>query len=123
MNNINRRKFIQLTGGAMAAAGLISMPYMAKSSGGKVVIVGGGPGGATAAHYLRMIDPSIEVTLIEANANYHTCFMSNEVLGGMRSMDSIMVTYDGLKKLGVNVVTDTVTSVDAGKKRVYTESG
>jgi len=123
MNNINRRKFIQLTGGAMAAAGLISMPYMAKSSGGKVVIVGGGPGGATAAHYLRMIDPSIEVTLIEANANYHTCFMSNEVLGGMRSMDSIMVTYDGLKKLGVNVVTDTVTSVDAGKKKVKTASG
>ncbi|MCP4271849.1 MAG: FAD-dependent oxidoreductase [Gammaproteobacteria bacterium] len=123
MSNINRRKFIQLTGGTMAAAGVMSMPYVSGASGKSVVIVGGGPGGATAAHYLLKADPSIKVTLIEANANYHTCFMSNEVLSGFRSMESIMVTFDGLRKMGVNVVTDTATAVDAEKRTVKTASG
>ena len=124
MKNINRRKFITLTGGAMAAAGtLLTIPGVASAGGKRVVVVGGGPGGATAARYLRLLDSSIEVTLIEAKANYHTCFMSNEVLGGMRSLDSIMVTFDGLRKLGVNVVTDMVTAVDADKHVVKTAGG
>jgi len=124
MNSINRRKFIHLTGGAVAMAGtMLTLPGVVRAGGKRVVIVGGGPGGATAARYLRIQDPSIEVTLIEANANYHTCFMSNEVLGGMRSLDSIMVTFDGLKKMGVNVVTDTVTAVDAEKRTVKTAGG
>ncbi len=57
-----------------------------------MVVVGGGIGGATAAKYLRMLDASIEVTLIEANSDYYTCFMSNEVLAGGRTIDSIRVT-------------------------------
>ena len=123
MSNINRRKFIQLTGGAVAVTGLLSMPYLAMGAGKKVVIVGGGPGGATVAHHLRLTDPSIHVTLIEANANYHTCFMSNEVLGGMRNYESIMVTYDRLRKLGVNVVIDKVTAVDGTARKVTTAAG
>jgi len=123
MSNINRRKFIQLTGGAVAATGMLSMPYLAMGAGKKVVIVGGGPGGATVAHHLRLSDPSIQVTLIEANANYHTCFMSNEVLGGMRNYESIMVTYDRLRKLGVNVVIDKVTAVDGNARKVTTAAG
>jgi len=87
------------------------------------VVVGGGTGGATAAKYLRMADPSIEVTLIEANKHYYTCYLSNEVLSGERSMDSIKFGYAGLAKHGVKVVHDKVTGIDAKGKVVKTAGG
>ena len=119
---ITRRGFIQ-TAGAATAIGVAGVPYIALGASKKVVIVGGGTGGATAAKYLRMADPSIEVTLIEANKHYYTCYMSNEVLGGERSLDSIKFGYDGLAKHGVKVVHDTVTGIDAGAKSVKTAGG
>lgn len=123
MTHITRRQFLKLAGGA-TAAGMIGAPFIAGAAGGKrVVVVGGGAGGATAARYLRMSDPSISVTLIEANPNYHTCFMSNEVLSGERKLDSIKFNYEGLKKRGVNVVQDTVTAIDATARKVMTASG
>ncbi|MCW9035614.1 MAG: NAD(P)/FAD-dependent oxidoreductase [Rhodospirillales bacterium] len=121
--NVSRRSFMQLSGGAAAASALIGLPTIARGAGKDVVIVGGGPAGATAARYLRMIDPSVKVTLIEANATYHTCFMSNEVIGDLRTMESISTTYDGLKSAGVNVVQDMVTSIDTKAKKVMTKGG
>jgi sulfide dehydrogenase [flavocytochrome c] flavoprotein subunit len=85
MYEIDRRKF--LVGAGASASSLLAAPHVARAAGGKVVIVGGGPGGATAARYLRRADPSIEVTLIEANKDYYTCFMSNEVLSGERKLE------------------------------------
>jgi sulfide dehydrogenase [flavocytochrome c] flavoprotein subunit len=102
---------------------MIGTPYLAFGATKKVVVVGGGTGGATAAKYLRMADPSIEVTLIEANEHYYTCYMSNEVLGGDRSIDSIKFGYTGLGKHGVKVVHDVVTGIDAGAKVVKTQGG
>jgi sulfide dehydrogenase [flavocytochrome c] flavoprotein subunit len=93
------------------------------AAGSKVVVIGGGPGGATAAKYLRMADPSIEVTLVEANAKYHTCFMSNEVIGGERTLDSIAFDYDGLRGHGVKVLQDTVTAIDPQARTVRTAGG
>ena len=119
---ITRRGFIQ-TAGAATAIGVAGMPYIALGAGKKVVVVGGGTGGATAAKYLRMADPSIEVTLIEANKHYYTCYMSNEVLGGDRSLDSIKFGYTGLGKHGVKVVHDKVTGIDAKAKKVMTAGG
>lgn len=119
---ITRRGFIQ-TAGAATAAGMIGMPYIALGASKKVVIVGGGTGGATAAKYIRMADPSTEVTLIEANRNYYTCYMSNEVLGGERSLDSIKFGYDGLAKHGVKVVHARVTGIDAKARVVKTDDG
>ena len=87
-NRFNRRQIIKATGAA-AAVGALGMPTVALGASKKVVVVGGGPGGATCARYLKIFDPGIEVTLIEPNKTYHTCFMSNEVLGGHRTMDSI----------------------------------
>lgn len=123
MSSINRRNFLKLTGGVAA---LGSLGYANIAIGGaskKVVIVGGGIGGATAAKYIRMADSSIDVTVIEPNKNYHTCFMSNEVLGGVRSIDSIRFGYDGLKGHGVKVVNDTVSSIDAGSRTIKTSGG
>ena len=122
MANFTRRKFLQATGGAVAISSL-GFPAIVGAASKKVVVVGGGVGGATAAKYIRMADSSIDVTLIEPNTEYYTCFMSNEVLSGHRTMESIKVTYDGLKGHGVNVVHDTVTAIDAAAKSVTTAGG
>jgi sulfide dehydrogenase [flavocytochrome c] flavoprotein subunit len=124
---INRRKFIQAAG-TVTALGLAGAPYLSiggsRAAGNKkVVVVGGGIGGATVAKYLRMADPSIDVTVIEPKKSYFTCFMSNEVLGGDRAMNTIEFGYDGLAKHGVKVVHDKVTGIDAGARKVTTEGG
>ncbi len=119
---VDRRTFIQAAGAA-TAAGAIGMPNIALGATKKVVVVGGGTGGATAAKYLRMADSSIEVVLIEPNKHYYTCYMSNEVLGGNRSIETIKFGYDGLAKHGVKVVHDMVTAIDAGAKTVKTAGG
>lgn len=122
MSNFTRRKFLQATGGAVAVSSL-GFPAIVGAAGKKVVVVGGGVAGATAAKYIRATDSSIDVTLVEPNKDYYTCFMSNEVLSGHRKLDSIRVSYDGLRKHGVNVVHDTVTDIDAAGKKVMTAGG
>lgn len=121
MTKITRRDFVKATG----AAGLVvAAPSFAIAAGKKkVVVVGGGIGGSTTASYIRMADASIDVTVIEPNKTYHTCFMSNEVIGGERSLDSIAFGYDGLKARGVNVVHDTVTGIDPNARMVKTAGG
>jgi sulfide dehydrogenase [flavocytochrome c] flavoprotein subunit len=88
-----------------------------------VVVIGGGTGGATVAKYLKIADPSINVTLIEKNPYYYTCYMSNEVLSGERQLDSLKFDYEGLKKRGINVVTAEVTAIDAKARIVQTSVG
>jgi sulfide dehydrogenase [flavocytochrome c] flavoprotein chain len=119
---ITRRGFVK--GASTATAiGMIGTPYIVLGASKKVVVVGGGTGGATASKYLRLADPTIEVTLIEANKDYYTCYMSNEVLSGERTIDSIKFTYSGLAKHGVNVVNDKVTAIDAEAQTVKTAGG
>lgn len=121
MTNIARRDFVL---GAGAAGLALAAPNFAIAQGKKkVVVVGGGIGGCTVASYLRMGDPSIEVTLIEPNKTYYTCFMSNEVIAGERKMESIAFGYDGVRKHGVNVVHDTVTGIDPAARTVKTAGG
>jgi sulfide dehydrogenase [flavocytochrome c] flavoprotein subunit len=122
MSNFNRRDFIKIAG-ATAAASAVGIPSIAGAASKKVVIVGGGTGGATAAKYIRMADSSIEVTIVEPNEYYYTCYLSNEVLGGARSIDSIRFGYDGLRKHGVKVLHDTVTGIDGAGKKVMTKGG
>jgi len=121
MSKINRRNFIKIAGGA-AAVGAIGFPAIAAGKK-QVVIVGGGTAGATAAKYIRRGDDSVEVTLIEPNKHYYTCYLSNEVLGGGRNIDTIKFSYDGLRKHGVTVVHDMVTAIDAKGHKVTTKGG
>ena len=122
MSNFSRRSFIKASAGA-TALGVLGVPFIARGAGAKVVVVGGGTGGGTAAKYLKMMDPSIDVTVIEKNEFYYTCYMSNEVLGGDRTMDQIKFGYDGMKGHGINVVIDEVTAIDAAGKKVTTKGG
>lgn len=125
MKKLNRRDFIKLGGGsivASTAAGL-SFPNLALGASKKVVVIGAGAGGTVAAKYLRKMDESIEVTLIEANKDYYTCFMSNEVIGGDRQIETIKHGYDGLGKYGINLVHSKATGIDADSKTVTTAGG
>ncbi|BCU07626.1 sulfide-cytochrome-c reductase [Allochromatium tepidum] len=120
---LNRRDFIKTSGAAMAAVGILGFPHIAFGAGRKVVVVGGGTGGATAAKYIKLADPSIEVTLIEPDKDYYTCYMSNEVIGGDRRLESLKVGYDGLRAHGIQVVHDSATGIDPDKKVVKTAGG
>ncbi len=124
MTPIDRRNFIKALAAAPAAS-ILTIPAHAQSGQPKarVVVIGGGFGGATAAKYVKMLDPAIEVTLIEPNKVYTSCPLSNEVISGHRDLASLQTGYDGVKKRGVNVVHDLVEAVDPAKKTVRTKGG
>ena len=122
MAQISRRNFLKL-GAGLGSLSLLGIPSLSFGAAAKVVVIGGGSGGATAVRYLKRYDPSIEVTLIERHETYYTCYMSNEVLSGDRTMEQISFGYDGLKKAGINVVIDEVTKVDPAAKKVTTAKG
>lgn len=123
-NTHNRRNFLKIVGaGGVAATAAFYAPFTIGGVSKKVVIIGGGMGGATAAKYIRMMDKSVEVTLISADTNYYTGFASNEVISGERHMSSITFNYDKLRKHGVNVVIDTAVDIDANKRKVKLASG
>ena len=123
MKKLNRRDFIKLGGGSLVAgAATVGIPNLALGANKKVVVIGGGAGGAVAAKYIHKAG-NIDVTLIEAGKEHYTCFMSNEVLGGGRKLDTICHGYEGLKKHGINVVHSKATGVDADSKTVTTASG
>ena len=122
---MERREFIKL---ASAAAAMIALPGCATSSGGKsigrVVVVGGGYAGATAAKYVRMWAPNIEVVLVERNAEFISCPLSNRVLAGVMSIGDLTTRYDKLgPKYGVQLVKDEVISVDADKRTLKLARG
>ena len=112
---MRRRRFLQLSMGAAASAALRraqSAPPRARVQA-KVVVVGGGFAGASCALSLRRLNPAIEVTLVDPDERYVTCPMSNSVLAGFRSIESISVSRFGLRRAGVHYVRDWVTSIDA----------
>jgi sulfide dehydrogenase [flavocytochrome c] flavoprotein subunit len=123
MSQLNRRAFIKALAAASSAS-VLTVPASAfAAKKGKVVVIGGGFGGATAAKYLKMMDPGLEVTLIEPNKTYTSCPLSNEVISGHRDIASLEVGYAATAKRGINVVHDYVTAVDPAKKSVMTKGG
>ena len=90
---------------------------------GRVVIVGGGFGGATTARYLRMWGGNVDVTLVERNTSFVSCPISNLVVGGHKQMADITRGYDGLKAMGVKVLQGEVVAVDAAAKKIRLASG
>ncbi len=122
---IDRREFGRLLGGAALATmapALLAAPAIAKG-GAKVVIVGGGAGGGTVARILKSEAPQLDVTIVEVHPIYTTCFNSNHFFGGFRTFASLQHSYDGLRKLGINVVVDTATAIDTAKKTVALAGG
>jgi sulfide dehydrogenase [flavocytochrome c] flavoprotein subunit len=119
---MRRRDFLKSGAASLAlASGCASMARERAAS--RVVVIGGGYGGATAARYVRMLAPSVDVVLIEANEAFVSCPLSNMVLGGFRAMADITVPYSALAKRGVRVVHDVATAVDMEKRQVRLARG
>lgn len=122
---IDRRRFGQLAGGAGLVAVSTTFPFVhiGAAATPRVVVIGGGPGGATVARYIAD-GGGTSVTLIEANKHYTSCFFSNLYLGGFRTLESLTHSYDMLgDRHDVDVINDTATAVDPDRKRVRIRSG
>ncbi|MFN3844576.1 MAG: FCSD flavin-binding domain-containing protein [Paracoccaceae bacterium] len=118
---LNRRHFL---GTGFAAATLLSAPMVWGQAKPRVVVIGGGAGGATAARYLaKDSGGGLDVTLIEANPIYTTCFFSNLYIGGFREFDSLQHGYDKIAAGGVTVINDMATGVDRASKTVTLAGG
>ena len=118
---LNRRTFM-----GTAAAASVSAPAVYAGGHGKprVVVVGGGAGGATAARYIAKDSKgAIDVTLVEPTRTYYTCFFSNLYLGGFKEIDEIGHSYGNLAAIGVNVVHDWAIGVDRDSKTVSLAGG
>jgi len=120
---VTRREFVKWMAASTGAAAVAGCAGMGGSSGGRVVVIGGGFGGATAARYLKLWAPDTDVTVIERNETFVSCPMSNLVLGGNTQIGNITLSYDGLRKRGVNIVRDEAVAVDAGARQVRLASG
>lgn len=113
-----------LIAGATAATGLLYAPVVLGQGKPKVVVIGGGAGGGTAAHYMaRDSQGALDVTLVEANPVYTTCFFSNLYIGGFRDFESLQHGYDKLSAAGVAVVNDTAVGVDRAARTVTLAGG
>ena len=126
MNSLRLRRR-EVLGRATAAAVLPSLGACAalngRASAGRVVVVGGGFGGATAARYLRRWAPEIEVTLVERHEHFVSCPMSNLVLAGLWSLDDLTRGYAGLTRHGVRMVRDEALHIDPDRRQVRLASG
>ncbi|HOB92423.1 MAG TPA: NAD(P)/FAD-dependent oxidoreductase [Aquabacterium sp.] len=121
-SDAGRRRFL----GAAAAGGLALAGCAATPAGpsiGRVVVVGGGFGGATAARYLRLWGGNVDVTLVERNAGFVSCPISNLVLGGFRAIGDISRSYDSLRAAGVKLVQGEVVAIDAAQRQVRLADG
>ncbi len=122
MKGSTRREFLRTS--SLAGLGLIAAGCAPRASdfaqkpGRRVVVIGGGWGGVSAAKYVRLADPSIEVVLLEPNKEFVSCPFSNLVLSGVRTIESLTFTYDGLRAHGVRVLHETATMIEPDRKRV-----
>jgi sulfide dehydrogenase [flavocytochrome c] flavoprotein subunit len=120
--NLSRRHWLASSAGLLSTLALPTWAQAPLKTGpAHIVIIGGGVGGATAAKYLKLFDPSVKVTVIEKNRIYIKPYGSSEVLNQHASMDDLNVSYDVLRtKYGVNFVFDTVTGFDPVARTVST---
>lgn len=125
MTKTSRRDFLKIAGatGAVSALALSGCAMGPSGSGPRVVVVGGGFGGATAARYVKKFGPDFQVTLIEPKSSFVTCPFSNVYLGGIVDLATITHGYDGLRKAGVYVVQDMVTGLNAESNSITLSSG
>jgi len=125
MLGTTRRSFLKLTGtlGALSLIGCAGTTP-SKASKAKIVVVGGGYGGATAAKYLKLFDPSLDVTLIDKRKTYLSCPGSNEVIAGWHDMEWLRISREGIQKNhGVNLIHAKVVEIDPQKRVVELKDG
>ena len=118
MQNLTRRNFLKASGLGAALLGAGGIRSFAAEAKRRVVVIGGGWGGATAAKYSRLTDPSIEVTLLEPSREFISCPFSNLVLAGVESLKNLTMNYNGLRKHGVKIRHEAAAAIEPDKRRV-----
>jgi len=118
---MKRREFLTYAGAA-SLAGLAGCATPVPSKA-RVLVIGGGFGGATAAKYVKLWSPQLDVVLIERESQFVSCPISNLVLAGYSGMAEISHGYEGLRRHGVQVIRDEAQAIDPGKKSVRLASG
>jgi sulfide dehydrogenase [flavocytochrome c] flavoprotein chain len=133
MTQLSRRDLLRAAAGAIGVGAVAGSALtgcatpvkgdLARKSGRRVVVIGGGWGGATAAKYVRLQDPSIEVILLEPSRMFVSCPFSNLVLSGVESIDALTLGYDRLRAHGVKVRHEAATAVEPDTRRVRIGEG
>ena len=122
MKQLSRRQFLRTSGLGVAAFGAMQAPVFGQARR-RVIVIGGGWGGATAAKYVRLGDPSIDVIMLEPNKQFISCPFSNLVLSGVRTLDSMTFDYGRLRGHGVRVIHEMATAIEPAAKRVRVGEG
>lgn len=121
---VSRRNFLKLGGIAVSGLAGCRQGAVKTESRAHVVVIGGGFGGATAAKYIRQLDDTIRVTLIEPKTRYMTCPGSNWVLGGLRDLASLTFSYQPLAvRYGIKLIHDRVAAVDPERRSITLSRG
>jgi len=122
---MDRRHFIGHSAATLGLLAGFSGQARANLQKAEILVIGGGYGGATAAKYLRLFsNNTAKVTLIEPNASFVSCPLSNLVIGGSRKLAELTSPYDNLsKRHGIKIIQDSVASIDPDKKTVKLASG
>ncbi len=121
---MRRRQFLKAGAGVLAAGIPAWAAHAPPRAAPRVAVVGGGYAGATAAKYIRMLDPAVEVVLVEPNESFVSCPLSNLVIGGFRTMADITSAYETLaSRHGVRLVRDRATAIDMSRRRVRLAHG
>jgi NADPH-dependent 2,4-dienoyl-CoA reductase/sulfur reductase-like enzyme len=130
MARMTRRDFLRASSTGAGALALAALPGCAMLRGEtdatpkrRVVVIGGGWGGATAAKYVRLADPSIDVVLLEPNSKFVSCPFSNLVLSGVRGIGSLTFGYSGLREYGVRIRQEAATAIEPDAQRVRVGDG
>ena len=122
---MKRRQFLQALGMGAALGAVATRASGASRARPKVVVIGAGYGGATAARYLSLWSAGgIDVTLVEPNPVFISCPLSNLVLGGSRRLEDLTVSYDRLaRRDGIAMVRELATGIDPDKRIVTLGNG
>jgi NADPH-dependent 2,4-dienoyl-CoA reductase/sulfur reductase-like enzyme len=118
-HSLTRRAFV---GAATLAATSLALPALAQASA-RVVVIGGGFGGASCARALRRLDPKLRVTLVEPDKTYTACPFSNQVIAGLRPLEAQQFTYDKVAADGVTVAAQAAVNVDSQARSVTLADG
>ena len=120
MRNNFRRRFLKNSLGIVALGSFsFKAPFVNSKSSPKVVVIGGGFGGATVSKYIKKWSSNIDVTLVEKNTNYVSCPISNRIFSGKVDLNYLTHNYETLsKKYSVKIINDTVNSISPKNKKV-----
>src|ERR1700722_19768203 len=118
----SRRQFVA-AGVAAGTSAMLPRPLRAQGAQPKIVVIGGGFAGLTAARTAKLYDPKLDVTVVEANPTYTACPFSNDVIAGLRDIKEQQFGYGKIGSGGVTLAQETATGIDATARTVTLGNG